>query len=54
MTRSRDVAQGSALRELAAHDPLETGHFTWEDGADDYLRLTRSWIDAHRTITSGG
>jgi pimeloyl-ACP methyl ester carboxylesterase len=35
-------------------DILETGHFTWEDGADDYLRLTRSWIDAHRTITSGG
>jgi pimeloyl-ACP methyl ester carboxylesterase len=35
-------------------DILETGHFTWEDGAEDYLRLTRSWIDAHRTITSGG
>ena len=29
-------------------DILETGHFTWEDGADDYLRLTRSWIEAHR------
>ena len=29
-------------------DILETGHFTWEDGADDYLALTRSWIDAHR------
>jgi len=29
-------------------DILETGHYTWEDGADDYLELTRSWIDAHR------
>ena len=28
-------------------DILETGHFTWEDGADDYLELTRSWIEAH-------
>lgn len=28
-------------------DILETGHFTWEDGADDYLRLARSWIEAH-------
>jgi pimeloyl-ACP methyl ester carboxylesterase len=28
-------------------DILETGHFTWEDGADDYLKLTRSWIEAH-------
>jgi pimeloyl-ACP methyl ester carboxylesterase len=30
-------------------DILETGHFAWEDGADDYLDLTRSWIEAHRT-----
>lgn len=30
-------------------DILETGHFTWEDGADDYLQLTRSWIQAHST-----
>jgi pimeloyl-ACP methyl ester carboxylesterase len=28
-------------------DILETGHFTWEDGADEYLELTRSWIEAH-------
>jgi pimeloyl-ACP methyl ester carboxylesterase len=35
-------------------DLLETGHFTWEDGADDYLELTRSWIEAHRTARSGG
>jgi pimeloyl-ACP methyl ester carboxylesterase len=28
-------------------DILETGHFTWEDGADDYLALTSSWIQAH-------
>jgi pimeloyl-ACP methyl ester carboxylesterase len=34
-------------------DILETGHFTWEDGADDYLELTRSWIEAHRTGVSG-
>lgn len=33
-------------------DILETGHFTWEDGADDYLELTRSWIEAHRTGSS--
>jgi pimeloyl-ACP methyl ester carboxylesterase len=30
-------------------DILETGHFAWEDGADDYLELTRSWIEAHST-----
>lgn len=30
-------------------DILETGHFTWEDGADDYLELTSSWIEGHRT-----
>jgi pimeloyl-ACP methyl ester carboxylesterase len=34
-------------------DILETGHFTWEDGADDYLALTRSWIEAHRTANHG-
>src|SRR5277367_909549 len=28
-------------------DILETDHFVWEDGADDYLELTRSWIQAH-------
>lgn len=28
-------------------DILETGHFTWEDGAEDYLELARSWIEAH-------
>jgi pimeloyl-ACP methyl ester carboxylesterase len=33
-------------------DILETGHFTWEDDADDYLELTRSWIEAHRTARS--
>lgn len=27
-------------------DILDTGHFTWEDAADDYLELTRSWIEA--------
>ena len=35
-------------------DILETGHFTWEDGADDYLELTRSWIRAHSTAGSTG
>jgi pimeloyl-ACP methyl ester carboxylesterase len=29
-------------------DVLDTGHFTWEDGADDYLELARSWIGAHK------
>jgi pimeloyl-ACP methyl ester carboxylesterase len=33
-------------------DILETGHFTWEDGADDYLELTRSWIEGHSTAKS--
>ena len=33
-------------------DILETGHFTWEDGADDYLELTRSWIEGHSTARS--
>jgi pimeloyl-ACP methyl ester carboxylesterase len=28
-------------------DILDTGHFTWEDGADDYLALAQSWIEAH-------
>jgi pimeloyl-ACP methyl ester carboxylesterase len=35
-------------------DILDTGHFTWEDAADDYLDLTRSWIEAHRTAASRG
>jgi pimeloyl-ACP methyl ester carboxylesterase len=45
------------LHERLAHsklDILETGHFTWEDGADDYLQLTRSWIEAHSTARSRG
>jgi pimeloyl-ACP methyl ester carboxylesterase len=29
-------------------DILETGHFTWEDGADDYLALAAAWITGHR------
>jgi pimeloyl-ACP methyl ester carboxylesterase len=33
-------------------DILDTGHFAWEDGADQYLELTRSWIDAHRIAGS--
>jgi pimeloyl-ACP methyl ester carboxylesterase len=35
-------------------DILETGHFTWEDGAEDYLELTRSWIEANPTAGSSG
>jgi len=35
-------------------DILETGHFTWEDGADDYLALTTSWIEGHSTAPSRG
>jgi pimeloyl-ACP methyl ester carboxylesterase len=35
-------------------DILQTGHFTWEDGADDYLELTRSWIEAHGAGGSAG
>jgi pimeloyl-ACP methyl ester carboxylesterase len=33
-------------------DILETGHYTWEDGAEDYLDLTRAWIEAHSTARS--
>lgn len=33
-------------------DILETGHYTWEDGAEDYLVLTRSWINGHSTARS--
>jgi pimeloyl-ACP methyl ester carboxylesterase len=28
-------------------DILDTGHFTWEDGADQYLHLTRAWVESH-------
>lgn len=35
-------------------DVLDTGHFMWEDGAEDYLRLTSAWIDAHSITRSGG
>ena len=28
-------------------DLLDTGHFTWEDGADQYLHLTRAWVESH-------
>ncbi|MGH2940132.1 MAG: alpha/beta fold hydrolase [Solirubrobacterales bacterium] len=28
-------------------DILETNHFVWEDAAEEYLDLTRSWIEAH-------
>lgn len=35
-------------------DILETGHFAWEDGSDDYLDLTRSWIEAHSASRSRG
>jgi pimeloyl-ACP methyl ester carboxylesterase len=33
-------------------DILDTGHFTWEDAADDYLRLATAWIGGHRAGTS--
>jgi pimeloyl-ACP methyl ester carboxylesterase len=33
-------------------DILETGHYAWEDGADEYLELTRSWIEAHSSARS--
>jgi pimeloyl-ACP methyl ester carboxylesterase len=35
-------------------DILDTGHFAWEDGAEDYLELTRSWIEAHSTARASG
>jgi hypothetical protein len=33
-------------------DILERGHYTWEDGADDYAELTRSWTEAHSMVRS--
>jgi pimeloyl-ACP methyl ester carboxylesterase len=35
-------------------DILETDHFTWEDGADDYLELAKSWIQVHSTASPPG
>jgi pimeloyl-ACP methyl ester carboxylesterase len=35
-------------------DLLDTGHFTWEDGSEDYLELARSWIDVHSVARSAG
>jgi pimeloyl-ACP methyl ester carboxylesterase len=35
-------------------DILDTGHFAWEEGADEYLELTRSWIEVHRTASPRG
>jgi pimeloyl-ACP methyl ester carboxylesterase len=35
-------------------DLLDTGHFTWEDGSDDYLKLARTWIDAHSVTRLAG
>jgi pimeloyl-ACP methyl ester carboxylesterase len=35
-------------------DIIDTGHFTWEDGADEYLELTRSWIAAHPSKKANG
>jgi len=33
-------------------DILETGHFAWEDGAGEYLELTKSWVESHSTARS--
>jgi pimeloyl-ACP methyl ester carboxylesterase len=35
-------------------DIFETGHFTWEEGADDYFKLAQAWIDAHPASGSTG
>jgi pimeloyl-ACP methyl ester carboxylesterase len=35
-------------------DILETGHFTWEDGADDYQQLTKAWIETHSSEPARG
>jgi pimeloyl-ACP methyl ester carboxylesterase len=35
-------------------DILDTNHFTWEDGADDYLELTRAWIETHSSAQARG
>jgi pimeloyl-ACP methyl ester carboxylesterase len=43
-------SNGEFLHERLAESKLdifETGHFTWEDEADRYLELTRSWIESH-------
>jgi hypothetical protein len=35
-------------------DILDTNHFTREDGADDYLELTTSWVAAQSSADSTG
>jgi pimeloyl-ACP methyl ester carboxylesterase len=48
-------SNGEFLHARLAHsklDILDTGHFTWEDAAEKYLELTRSWIEAHRQARS--
>jgi pimeloyl-ACP methyl ester carboxylesterase len=45
-------ANGELLERLlphCRHEVLESGHFVWEDAADDYARLVTDWIR-----TSGG
>ena len=34
-------------------DILETGHFTWEDGADEYAALVTSWWAGGYATTAG-
>ena len=33
---------------------LDSGHFVWEDRADEYLELTKAWIEAHSAAMSDG
>jgi pimeloyl-ACP methyl ester carboxylesterase len=47
---------GEFLHERLPHsklDILETGHFTWEDGADEYAALVTSWWAGGYATTAG-
>ena len=35
-------------------DILEVGHFTWEDGADEYAALVTSWWNGGYATAGGG
>ncbi len=47
---------GEFLHERLPHsklDILETGHFAWEDGADEYAALVTSWWAGGYATTAG-
>jgi pimeloyl-ACP methyl ester carboxylesterase len=46
--RAVPVANSEYLHQRLPHstlDIIDTGHFTWEDGADEYAALVTAWWD---------